>query len=574
MSAKRARERSSRVGAEEALDTLVAQFADPMVFLRELVQNSLDAALTQVDVAFDFEADPGGKAGLLRISVADNGEGMNEGIIDNYLLTLFSSTKENDLTKIGKFGVGFVSIFAMEPQLVTVETGQAGESWRILFHADRSFEKLRLDEPIEGTTVTLFKQVASNQVGKLKKRGQKTVSYWCKYAEAEILVNGDPVSEQFGLDAALSFTHQEPGTDVALGFAPVRDPRSGDWLRASGADAARATAPLIGFYNRGLTLVEGEIMPDDASADLGGLSMRVKSRYLEHTLTRDNVRADESYHKAIAIVRAQVGQLLRPRLIAHLEALARQVSGEGGGDDPGAPPLEIALLYARLPSMRLRETAERAAIIPTTDGPPLSLHDLRRQDSPLGDDVPVSPRATPLTRLLADRGTQVVLDTGGVADHLRACGIDCLTFHGLFYTAARVEASEAAVAVLELTTELLDRGKARVRRCVFGDLDYSYSAVAHRVYARQEDAFGLTKVGDDDTPTLLGGARDVVFAWKHPLVQRCARLAEAQPALAAHLLAQAVLLAEGTDVDRRVDVARAALRAQVAHATPAAEGEA
>ncbi len=560
--------RSSRVGAEEALDTLVAQFADPMVFLRELVQNSLDAASTQVDVTFDYDADPGGgKSGLLRIGVADNGEGMNEGIIDKYLLTLFSSTKENDLTKIGKFGVGFVSIFAMEPQLVTVETGQAGESWRILFHADRSFEKLRLEEPIEGTTVTLYKQVTGKQVGKLKKRARDTVSYWCKYAEADILVDGDPVGEEFGIDAALSLTHQEPGTDVALGFAPLREPRADGWLLATGADAARATRPLIGFYNRGLTLVEGELMPDDTSSDLAGLSMRVKSRYLEHTLTRDNVRADESYHKAIAIVRAQVDNQLHPRLVAHLEALARHSSGHGGGDDPGAPPTENALLYARLPSMRLHQTAARAAIFPTTDGPPISLHDLRRQDSPTGDVVPVAPESTPLTRLFADRGTQVVLDTGGIAEHLRACDLRCSGFHSMFYTAERVEAPEAAVAMLDLVRELLDKGKARVRRCVFGDLDYAGSAVAHQLFARQEEAFGLTTPGDDDAPTLFGGARDVVFAWKHPLVARCVQLAEAQPALAAHLLAQGVLMTEDSEVDRRVDVARAALRAQISRAT-------
>jgi len=560
--------RSSRVGAEEALDTLVAQFADPMVFLRELVQNSLDAASTQVDVTFDYDADAGGKSGLLRIGVADNGEGMNEGIIDKYLLTLFSSTKENDLTKIGKFGVGFVSIFAMEPQLVTVETGQAGESWRILFHADRSFEKLRLEEPLEGTTVTLYKQVTSEQVGKLKKRARATVSYWCKYAEADILVDGDSVGEEFGIDAALSLTHQEPGTDVALGFAPLREPRVDGWLLAAGADAARATRPLIGFYNRGLTLVEGEIMPDGTSSDLSGLSMRVKSRYLEHTLTRDNVRADESYHKAIAIVRAQVKNELHPRLVAHLEALAKRASGQGGGDDPGAPPTEAALLYARLPSMRLHETAARAAIFPTTDGPPISLHDLRRQDSPTGDVVPVASESTPLTRLFADRGAQVVLDTGGMAQHLRACDLRCAGFHSMYYTAGRVDAPEPAVAMLDLVRELLGKGKARVRRCVFGDLDYPYSAVAHRVFARQEEAFGLTKPGDDDTPTLFGGARDIVFAWKHPLVERCARLAETQPALGAQLLAQAVLMSEDADVERRVDVARAALRAQISRATP------
>src|SRR5262245_8857740 len=89
--------RSSRVGADDALDAVVAQFADPLVFLRELVQNSLDASATRIEVSFSHDR----QSEVAAITVIDNGEGMNERIIDNHLLTLFSSSKENDLTKIG-----------------------------------------------------------------------------------------------------------------------------------------------------------------------------------------------------------------------------------------------------------------------------------------------------------------------------------------------------------------------------------------------------------------------------------------------------------------------------------------
>ena len=51
----------------------------------------------------------------------------------------------------------------------------------------------------------------------------------------------------------------------------------------------------MGYYNRGLTLVEGPAFPGDEAGALTGLSMRIKSRYLEHTLTRDNVLQDENY---------------------------------------------------------------------------------------------------------------------------------------------------------------------------------------------------------------------------------------------------------------------------------------
>src|SRR5690554_8036960 len=74
---------------------------------------------------------------------------MDEHIIDTYLTQLFSSSKEDDLTKIGKFGIGFVSVFALNPRAVLVQTGRGGEYWEVLFHEDRTFNKTRLQMPVE-----------------------------------------------------------------------------------------------------------------------------------------------------------------------------------------------------------------------------------------------------------------------------------------------------------------------------------------------------------------------------------------------------------------------------------------
>ena len=102
-------------GARGVLNNLVTQFASPFDAMRELVQNSIDAGTSQVDVWVDFETGPGG-AGVIAIHVDDYGEGMNEAIIDQQFTKLFASDKEGDLTKIGKFGIGFVSVFALEPE--------------------------------------------------------------------------------------------------------------------------------------------------------------------------------------------------------------------------------------------------------------------------------------------------------------------------------------------------------------------------------------------------------------------------------------------------------------------------
>ena len=117
---------------DDALDELVNQFADPMSFFRELIQNALDAGSQEVEVTVDYEAGKTDEDGVIVVHVDDFGEGMDRAIIDTKLTRLFSSAKDGDMTKIGKFGIGFVSVFAIEPDAVCVDTSRGGEHWRVL----------------------------------------------------------------------------------------------------------------------------------------------------------------------------------------------------------------------------------------------------------------------------------------------------------------------------------------------------------------------------------------------------------------------------------------------------------
>jgi HSP90 family molecular chaperone len=108
----------------DALEGLVHQFADPWAFLRELIQNAIDAGSGQIEVRIDHDA----AKGTMTIEVVDSGEGMTREIIDTRLTRLFSSAKEGDYTKIGRFGIGFVSVFALDPEVVCVDTGRAGRA--------------------------------------------------------------------------------------------------------------------------------------------------------------------------------------------------------------------------------------------------------------------------------------------------------------------------------------------------------------------------------------------------------------------------------------------------------------
>ena len=56
--------------ADQALSNLVNQFARPLDFLRELVQNSIDAGSPRVSIWLSFEEPkPGEKQGVLEIHI-------------------------------------------------------------------------------------------------------------------------------------------------------------------------------------------------------------------------------------------------------------------------------------------------------------------------------------------------------------------------------------------------------------------------------------------------------------------------------------------------------------------------
>ena len=108
-----------------------------------------------------------------------------------------------------------------------------------------------------------------------ERRAQDTVVYWCKHAEAEIRFQDEPVNQPFGVTTPVRVEHAEKGTRVVAGYLDKRE-RS-----------------FAGFYNKGLTLLEG------VASQFPGIAFKVSSRYLEHTLTRDKVIEDNNYHKAI-----------------------------------------------------------------------------------------------------------------------------------------------------------------------------------------------------------------------------------------------------------------------------------
>lgn len=299
--------------SNEAVENLVTQFSSALDFYRELVQNSIDAGTSNIDVWTQFEAGDHDE-GVISIHVDDFGEGMSEAIVDNQLTRLFSSTKEDDLTKIGKFGIGFVSVFAMGPKGVLVHTGRDGEYWEVFFHEDRTFTKTRIQTPVEGTQITLFLTGDIARYRYLVERSKATLDRWCSHSDTEITFEDRsppggsgpgplPINRPFEVPGDCMVRVVHPETELCVAFS---------------------TNPVYGFYNKGLALAIAGV-PDDvlgARADrYRHIACKIKSRYLEHTLSRETVMQDDNFDKAMALLDDAIEGPLRQALAGELQRL-------------------------------------------------------------------------------------------------------------------------------------------------------------------------------------------------------------------------------------------------------------
>lgn len=298
------------------VENLVTQFSSALDCFRELVQNSIDAGSPIVDVWMEFERGEGHQ-GVIAIHVDDFGEGMDEAIIDSQLTRLFASTKENDLTKIGKFGIGFVSVFALEPKGVLVHTGRGGEYWEVFFHEDRSFSKTRLDMPVEGTQITIFLEGDYHRYRELVEGVRDTLKHWCSHSETEVTFEDrSPPDDGWGEPEAINEVFEVPGECLTH-------------VTHQGTEVVMAYTrePMYGFYNRGLTLAfsrQGEDVLFERERRYRHIAFKIKSRYLEHTLSRETVMRDANYEKAMVLLDAAADGELLGQLVARIEQLVEQ----------------------------------------------------------------------------------------------------------------------------------------------------------------------------------------------------------------------------------------------------------
>lgn len=268
---------------EGIVGDLVAQFADPYAFYRELIQNAIDAGATRIHVSIAFSE------GEMSVAVRDDGEGMTREVLQEQLLVLFRSGKEDQPDKIGKFGVGFISVMALKPSLVKIQTSRGGgRGHTVHLTPDHQYELFEHSGKRAGTTVTLVVPSSKRKVSKHITASRRSLEKWCRHAQVPILLQlDDSVPRGGGEPEAVNEPLGLPGSSLAL----VDHSPDGSTTIAVGF--AQGEQGTLGFYNHGLTLHEIE------SGPFPGLDIKIQDTELEHTLSRDNVRRDAAYTRVM-----------------------------------------------------------------------------------------------------------------------------------------------------------------------------------------------------------------------------------------------------------------------------------
>ena len=526
----------------DALDNLVNQFADPLVFLRELVQNALDAGSPEVDVYTEFRPSKGDPSqGVMVIGVDDYGEGMDREIIDHRLTRLFSSAKDQDFTKIGKFGIGFVSVFALRPDAVCVDTSRGGENWRILFKADRSFVRIEREQPVDGTKIQLLKQTTRTEYEELAVRAGETLRFWCKHVRGTVRFDDEDVHQPFELPEALcSVSHEEEGVRVVVGYRAEQ-------------------SPSFGFYNQGLTLLEGE-----TDAFLPRVAFKVDSKYLEHTLARDNIMRDANFDKAMAVVERLAAEELDAALFERIGHLLKT--------DPAGAELIVAQGVAAQIVQRTGPPAD-SPVLAQIDGRPATPSAVSKAAKAQRLWV-ANVRSALVDAVVAEGHIVLSVPAQGAAGRTalilalagRLVGEAPRSFIQPVPIEDRAELDRLAPLRAALA-ELLQSLDVRVAGVQMARFDYPHSCILDRTFVLLPAPGALVPWTTEALrPMERWKKKDtVVINAAHPFVAPLPALARREPEFAAYTLLKLVNLAAGplpVEVDARLATASTELRAR------------
>jgi hypothetical protein len=257
---------------ELMLKGMIQQFERPYLYIRELVQNAVDAGASEVKITLGRDE----RSGYGTICVEDNGNGMDIETVRHYFLKLFESSKEKDLSTIGRFGVGLVSVFMQDPELLQVETAKRGHDplklliGKVKYGAPGKILKPKQSSVGKGTKLTLYVKLDEKQMDDVRTNLREELDSYCAYLPTPILFEGEAINKEFDIDA------------------PIKVKIGGQGLEAILALTGKSSYALM---NHRMVLLHGNSFTDTT----GDLEMFINSKYFNPTISRNAVMQDKKY---------------------------------------------------------------------------------------------------------------------------------------------------------------------------------------------------------------------------------------------------------------------------------------
>jgi hypothetical protein len=229
---------------------------------------------------------------------------------------------------------------------VLVQTGRGGEAWELVFYPDRRFEKTALNEPVEGTTVSLLRRGRAGERPAIAEAVRDSLWRWCRFCKLELsfedVASGEPPEliqdSPAPADSPLTIEEVQGDTTIHVAFAV---PPSAVLLRRGLILAEGAPADLLAPFLPGLGRTAEH------------LQMWIDSPQLRTTIARDKVVDDAGQRATLARAAAAIATL-RGRLLAAIEAVVA---------DPAPWTAERHAHYAHLHAHLGRELAHAGAAV-------------------------------------------------------------------------------------------------------------------------------------------------------------------------------------------------------------------
>ena len=386
------------------LDALTEQFPEPLLCVRELIQNAADAGAKRIetDVAFDAHR------GLMRLSVRDDGRGMNEQEVEGYLTIGFSDKDPSQ--QRGRFGVGKLSPYALDISRMVVETCDGRLTHRITFNSDGSGTIARLEARPRGTVVRVYKRSDREDAESLAERTFRLVQQTCGSISIPLFVNGVQVNRETALPTVYALNFGSPHGQGVLGISaePVH-------LLMGGGIVLETESPILG--------------PE--------VSYILDSPRLSPTLSRNAVRRDQAFDELLRAARTKM-PAFRAHVARQLRVRSDRLRQDGTPPERGLEANDRAALEWLRSQLLVPEdeppdaVVRDAPVLETADGGLVSANELIEVIRKEGR-VPISrvPRTREEISGYADRGVPVLLLYRDLEDFLERQAIETVEVDGL-----------------------------------------------------------------------------------------------------------------------------------------------